>query len=458
MHRQACQSNTSVAVEQENTARTEEHVMRIKLPLWSKALVLGTTLTLLLAACGGDDPTPTPRPTATPVPAADPTATPTPLPPGVPTPTPRPATPTPRPPAATPTPSFDAAAYFKGKTIRLVANSSPGGGTDSQGRVMAAFISDWIPGNPRIVFTNQPNKPQEYLFAATEAPKDGTYISWNSTPQLNFGFEENTQFIKRTTFQFLGATIDSTRSWMTYDPVGNLGPSAADSCVWTYAGMDSTGGGRHGEFLLADEITDISDGNPTFLATVFALDQLDAPFRYFAFDRVDTNAVFTFWARGDINSTVRGSLWYRFPNEQPDWIPNGLLRVMAGMGPGTLKANAQAEPHCGDIRDHLADDVVPTYNALMGPTNYMAKALWLPPGTPDEIAEALSTAFETAFAQDAKLVQKYGAIAGEIPLFTNRADGTKATIENEALFETSLVVVNEQTDILLHKYFPQFVQ
>lgn len=86
----------------------------------------------------------------------------------------------------TPAPSgFDAEAQFRGKTVRIVANASPGGGTDIQGRVVAAFMQRCIPGNPRIVFTNQPNKPLEYVFAATQAPKDGAYISWTTTPQLH---------------------------------------------------------------------------------------------------------------------------------------------------------------------------------------------------------------------------------------------------------------------------------
>ena len=76
---------------------------------------------------------------------------------------------------------------------------------------MAAFMQQYIPGNPRVVFTNQPNKPLEYLFAATQAPKDGTYISWNSTPQLDFGFNESTKFIKRSTFQAIGSTTDASR-------------------------------------------------------------------------------------------------------------------------------------------------------------------------------------------------------------------------------------------------------
>ncbi len=113
--------------------------------------VLGLVLALVLAACGGDDPTPTPKPAA---PAA-PTATPTPVPPGV-TPDPT-ATPTPAPKE----PDFDAEAYFKGKTIRMMVGFNPGGGTDAQARYMSRAWSPFIPGSPRIVVTNMtPNLTQ----------------------------------------------------------------------------------------------------------------------------------------------------------------------------------------------------------------------------------------------------------------------------------------------------------
>ena len=432
--------------------------MATKWSAWSRGLVLGITMMVLLSACGGDDPTPTPAPTNTPTAVPTPTAT---LAPGVPTPTPAPPTPTPKAtptPEATPTPSFDAAEYFKGKTIRIVANSNPGGGTDAQGRVMSAFMSKWIPGNPRIVFSNNGNKPLEYIYSGTEAPKDGTYISWNSTAQLAFGFEEATKYIKRSSFQFLGSTIDPTRSWMTYDPVGNLGAEAATKCLWDFAGQETTGGGQHGAFYLADEISDISEGNPLFTAWAYTLEQLRAPFRYFAFDTVDTNAVLTMWARGDINTTVRGSLWYRFPMEQPDWLPSGMMRVYAGMGPGELKANSWGEPHCGSVVDHYPSaEALEIYQTIMNPPLYVSKSLWLPPGTPDHIADALSTAFQTAFENDEAMVTKYGAIAGEVPNWTDRASGTAATIENEARFEKSIVVTKRESDRIIEKYFPQYL-
>lgn len=425
--------------------------MRIRPNRWLTSAAVGAAMVLALAACGGEDPTATPRPTATSVP---PTPTADAMDPGdVMEPKATPTSPAP----TTTQPPQTGGVTFEGKTIRIVANSSPGGGTDAQGRVMAAFMSKYIPGNPRVVFTNNPNKPLEYVFAATRAPKDGTYVSWNSTPQLDFGFSADKQFIKRSTFEAIGSTIDPTRGWMLYDPVGNLGGSAATSCLWDYSGQSSTGGGAHGEFLLAEELDDIRAGGATLLATVYASEQLDIPFRYFGFGTVDTNAVRTMWARGDINSTVRSSLWYRFPVENPDWIPSGLMRLMAGMGPGQLKGNAQTEPHCGDVRDHLNDDQTTIFNSMIGPTNYASKSLWLPPGTPDDIADALSAAFEEALTTDEELIQKYAGVAGEEPGWIGRDEMTVATLENEMLFEGSQAVIEEQKARLLPKYFSQYL-
>jgi hypothetical protein len=222
-------------------------------------------------------------------------------------------------------------------------------------------------------------------------------------------------------------------------------------------GSKGTGGGKHGKFIIPEEISDVAEGAPGFVANSYVAEQLNIPFMYFPVDTADTNAVLTMWARGDANTTVRNSLWYRFPLEQPDWLPAGLMRVYAGMGPGQLKANTWGDPHCGAVVDHLEGEVLETYKAIMNPPNYMSKAMWLPPGTPDHIADALSTAFQTAFAEDAALNQKYGAIAGEQPQWTDRATGTATTKENEDIFESSIVITKREGDRLIEKYFPQYV-
>ncbi len=133
---------------------------------WIGLLAAGAVLLAVLAACGSEDPTATPRPTATatPVPAATvpPTATPTatPVPPDV-TPPPT-ATPTPVPaPTATPTPippppGFDAEEYFSGKTIKIIVGFSPGGGYDAYSRLLAEAVERLMPGNPKVIVANLP--------------------------------------------------------------------------------------------------------------------------------------------------------------------------------------------------------------------------------------------------------------------------------------------------------------
>ncbi len=83
--------------------------------LWLVLVALG--LVGVLAACGSEDPTPTPAPTSTPTPIPAPTATPTPLPPG--------ATPPPTPTAAPPTPTPDES--FQAQWNQLVADAQAEG-------------------------------------------------------------------------------------------------------------------------------------------------------------------------------------------------------------------------------------------------------------------------------------------------------------------------------------------
>ena len=49
---------------------------------------------------------------------------------------------------------FDAANYFKGKTIRFIVSHSAGGGADLTARSFAASLGRLLPGNPRVTVTN----------------------------------------------------------------------------------------------------------------------------------------------------------------------------------------------------------------------------------------------------------------------------------------------------------------
>ena len=47
-------------------------------------------------------------------------------------------------------------AYFKGKTIRIIAGFPGGGGVDAEARMMARFLGRYIPGHPTMMVQNMP--------------------------------------------------------------------------------------------------------------------------------------------------------------------------------------------------------------------------------------------------------------------------------------------------------------
>jgi len=78
-----------------------------------------------------------------------------------------------------PSAAQDPAAFYRGKTLRIVVGFSSGGGYDVYARVLARHIGRYIPGNPTVVVQNMPGaaslKSVQYL--TTGAASDGTLIT-----------------------------------------------------------------------------------------------------------------------------------------------------------------------------------------------------------------------------------------------------------------------------------------
>jgi tripartite-type tricarboxylate transporter receptor subunit TctC len=70
------------------------------------------------------------------------------------------------------------AAFYKGKTVTVIAASSPGGGYDLYARLIARHLGKHIAGNPNIVVSNMPgaasNVAASHIY--NNAAKDGTVI------------------------------------------------------------------------------------------------------------------------------------------------------------------------------------------------------------------------------------------------------------------------------------------
>src|SRR5262245_17324876 len=68
---------------------------------------------------------------------------------------------------------------FAGKSVRLYIGTSPGGGYDTYGRLVARHIGKHLPGNPTVVPQNMPGASSLTLtnFLFNQAPRDGTAIA-----------------------------------------------------------------------------------------------------------------------------------------------------------------------------------------------------------------------------------------------------------------------------------------
>jgi tripartite-type tricarboxylate transporter receptor subunit TctC len=72
----------------------------------------------------------------------------------------------------------DVAAFYKGRQVTVVVGTSPGGGYDLYGRLVARYLGKYIPGNPTVIVNNMPGAASivslQYVYNV--APKDGTVI------------------------------------------------------------------------------------------------------------------------------------------------------------------------------------------------------------------------------------------------------------------------------------------
>jgi tripartite-type tricarboxylate transporter receptor subunit TctC len=106
------------------------------------------------------------------------------------------------------------AAFYSGKTVRIVVGYGPGGATDTISRMLQKVLSKHIPGNPNVVIENKPGGGS--MLAANTVyntePKDGTVITIFSQ-----------QLVTQQAIRAPGVQFDAAKfNWLasTYDTVG----------------------------------------------------------------------------------------------------------------------------------------------------------------------------------------------------------------------------------------------
>jgi hypothetical protein len=418
--------------------------------------VIGLALVVVLAACGGDDPTAAPPAAATATPTAmamEATATPTPLPPGATAP-PATAAPTAAPTAAstaaqpTPTPlvvdpGFDAEAYFSGKTIRIMVGFNPGGGTDAQARFMSRAWNEYIPGNPRIVVTNRTPVLTERNFVWRSDP-DGLTLGLEANSGIYEMVENGAEFDLREV-TVIGVTSGSEGLWIRRH---DLTPN--------YDCFDSAWGSPGPELTVASIMPNVESlGSYTVLG--WLADEFNVPLRMFNIATANGSAPqYLMIEQGVVNSWSSATLWDQFPRTRPEWISSGYLRPFADLSvPGfDLGHNGLADFHCPNVADtHLNEEQVVIYRALREPQIFMAKNIIGPPGIPNEVTAVLRQALADALGNPEFVVSLERATG----IKTNFVDG--ATAQAQIIAATNTYFDNKAlTDEIAQGVFDKYVQ
>jgi tripartite-type tricarboxylate transporter receptor subunit TctC len=295
---------------------------------------------------------------------------------------------------------FDAAAYYKGKTIRVQVGFSAGGGTDLQARHFAAHWGKHFPGNPRFRVTNvRPNTASANRLY--RSPPDGLTLEMTASSNVIRQFTSRQAKFKIQENRIIGSHTGSASVLFAHKDL-------------SYKTLRDAIGGKK---VIRIGQRNAKSGGAIRLAVVS--EWLNIPMKFvpgargtadnlIALERRDTDA---YMPGGG------GTLWYSLPFIRPGWLKNGTLRPFAMMGPSDLRIGSNKEmkmpsnvPYITDLlKDPKKKALFEAFSSI--DTRY-GKIFMAPPKTPDHIINLMRTSYAAILADKvfrAKLETMMGA-------------------------------------------------
>jgi tripartite-type tricarboxylate transporter receptor subunit TctC len=272
----------------------------------------------------------------------------------------------------------DAASFYRGKQIRFIVGSAPGGTYDLLARAVARHMGAHIPGNPLIIVQNQPTAGGLLMVNQLYAlgPNDGTAIGVpiNGIPAAPL-------------LQPAGAHFDAAKlSW-----IGSTNREPYVAYVWYTAPVQS----------LADLLT-----KPLVVgATTPGTTMNDFPLLTNAVLGTKFKIVRGYESTPQVNQAMErgetegvGALgWEAVKVQMSAWIADNKIKMIAqfGLQPARVLPDV---PLMLDLAKTQSDRQA--LLMLVGRTEY-GRPYFLPPGVPPERVEALRRAFDATMTDEA---------------------------------------------------------
>ena len=280
----------------------------------------------------------------------------------------------------------DVAAFYRGKQVRLIVGTAPGGGYDLFARIVARHIAAHIPGQPTVIVQNQPAAGglvmTNQLYAL--GPKDGTAIGVpiNGIPTAPL-LQQGAQF-DATKLIWLGST--------------NREPYVA--FVWHTAPVQSLGELRSKDLVVGAT----APGTTMADFPLVVNDVLGLKFKVVR-GYEGTPQINHAIERGEIQGQG-GIGWAAIKAQVPHWIAEKKIKVIAQYG---LKRYPQLADVPSMLEQARTEPDRQALTMLFARTEY-GRPYFLPPDVPAERVRALRRAFDAtmrdqAFIADAARLQ-----------------------------------------------------
>jgi tripartite-type tricarboxylate transporter receptor subunit TctC len=275
----------------------------------------------------------------------------------------------------------DAAAFYKGKTVRLIVGIGVGSGYDINARLLARHLAAHIPGQPTIIVQNQPGAGSLAMTNAlyNTGPFDGTVIgaSFNgmpTTPLLQPG----------------GARFDPVKlNWL-----GSTNRETQVLYVWHTAPAQTLDDARTTQIIMGGQ----APGSTQFDYPVLANQLFGFKFKVVT-GYESTPKIHLAMESGEVHGTIAN--WSTLKAINTNWITEKKIRILAQWA---LKKNPELPevPFFFDLAKTEADQAA--LRLMLARLEY-GRPFFLPPNVPPARLAALRRAFDATMKDPAYLAE-----------------------------------------------------
>jgi tripartite-type tricarboxylate transporter receptor subunit TctC len=315
-------------------------------------------------------------------------------------------------------PAAEDAEFYKGKQIRLIVGSTPGGGYDTYARTIAAHLPKHLPGMPKIVVQNMPGAGSLVLsnYLYNIAPRDGTVIaavhSLSATHPLFF--PDRAKYDPRQ-MNWLGSALRETHVGVVW----HTAPVQSFAEVFKRELIVSGSGGSTNSF-------------PAFCNAV-----LDTRFNIVkGYD--GTKQGMLAMERGEVSGVV-GITYASLKATSGAWLNDGKIKVLVQFGL-TKHPELPDAPWVFDFAKTNDDRAAMN---LMFATQEFGRPYVAPPGLPENVVQMLRSGFEATLNDP-----EFQADATKRKLDLDYTSGPEIHALLDKIYEASPAVVGRIKDII----------